>query len=223
MARLLVKDAAASSNGSSVTTAGVDTTGANLIIVALSSNTANLEPTLSDSNSNAWTGLTAYAGSGCRIRLFYTYAPVVGAAHTFTASGVAVSVPSIHVMAFDGAASSPFDQENGANAASGTTLSTGSVTPTQDNEIIVSAGGNSFSGAQTLGVSGANSAITASFELAGSQHFFSAAAYGLQGSAAAENWTWSWFSSGGSEPVAAIATFKTVATSGGSGGAWAFA
>src|SRR5207249_3237049 len=76
-----------------------------------------------------------------RAHIWYVYAPTVGSGHTFTCSTGSATYPAITVAAFAGAASSPFDVENG-NGTQNTTASTGSITPTQDNDLIITIGAN---------------------------------------------------------------------------------
>lgn len=119
--------------GSGGTSAAIDTTGATLLVAALSA----LSPGISDSKGNTWTPLSAVSPSQT-VQLFYVANPVVGTGHTFTCSG---SFVSMVVRAYNGVATTtPFDQQNGS-AASGTTVSPGSVTPSQDGELLVAACG----------------------------------------------------------------------------------
>lgn len=131
----LTHTAGTSTNSTSVTTPSADTTGANFIIVSVSSFAGAGEPTLSDSNGNTWTGLTAQTGAVLRQRLFYCVAPSVGAGHTFTVSG-ASSFPALAVEAFSGVNATPFGTQNGATDAGGT-INTGSVTPSVANSLLV--------------------------------------------------------------------------------------
>src|SRR5271166_2184940 len=60
---LVAHTVAGSSNGTSVTTSGINTTGANLIVLApVLNNGTTVTPT--DSNSNTWTAITC---SGCSV------------------------------------------------------------------------------------------------------------------------------------------------------------
>lgn len=126
------------SNGSSVTTNAIDTTGANFIVLVLSSGNGGTAATISDSNSNTWTSLTVYADLFRSIAICYCYAPTVGSGHTFT--GSLAGKNSMAVAAFDNIASSPFDVENGnvgTTFGTNTPLPTGSVTPSQANSLLI--------------------------------------------------------------------------------------
>lgn len=120
------------------TTTAMNTTGANLIVLYVSyyhDYVGSL--TISDSKGNTWTALTGSGTTtsvGCKF--YYCLNPTVGSGHTFTSGGTAYS--SIHASAWSGAhASATLDQQNGATGTSVTSLSTGSVTPTEDNELII--------------------------------------------------------------------------------------
>lgn len=122
--------------GTAPTTGSLDTTGATLL-VAVVTYTGTVTG-MSDSKGNTWTGLTAYANSGVTSRIYYVNSntPTVGTGHTFTytASGGA---NVINVMAFSGTAANPFDVENGNNSASAATIQPGSVTPSKDDNIVI--------------------------------------------------------------------------------------
>lgn len=192
---LISHTAAGSTNGGvSVVTGGITTTGANLIVVSVSYYAT--VATLTDSKSNTWTSLSTFTGSSFYTVLYYCYAPTVGAGHTFTFSGV-TNYPVISVAAFSGAASSPFDQQNGSS-----TLSTGSITPTVANELVVS--GLTCSGS----VSSINAGMTISDSLgyASGQSVGGGLAYIIQTAASAISPTWT---ATGSATASGIASFKS--------------
>lgn len=210
---LIASTSAGSSDGNSVTTGAIDTTGASLLVVAINSYALVNLPTLSDSKTNTWNQLTAWFTTGdgvMQVCLFYAVNPTVGSGHTFTASEDA-SFAAIGVMAFGGAnTTSPFDAEN-QNEATGTSLQPGSVTPSEDGEVLVTA----------LGVtsSATGHSINSSYILeeeigyASGEHFGIEMAYIIQGSAAATNPTWSWSNSENKSAV--IACFKAATGGGG--------
>ncbi len=137
------------------TTAALNTTGANLLIVAISTYTLGASFTgISDSLSNVWTRLNTYVvASNQTVTMYYSSSAIVGAAQTFTVSGSGC-YPGMAVAAFSNSASNPFDSQNGASTASGTTLQPGSVTPSKDNELVVTG----FS-MQTAGTGSINSSF----------------------------------------------------------------
>ncbi len=190
------------------TTAGVDTSGASFIAVFRAGQTS----TVFDSKGNTWTALTNHATSFTHGRWFYCENPIVGAGHTFSA---AASYEAIAAVYYTGQAASPFDVENGDAADPASSLATGSVTPTQDHDLVLAGlatGGVNTSG---YGISGGGfSAVLASVDGATGVTYGLAVADAVQTTATAANPTWSW--SGASQGVACIAAFKAAAGGGGS-------
>jgi len=124
------------------TTSSVDSTGGNLIVVAVASYEPSTAPTVSDSKGNTYNALTAQIVSGLhRIQLFYAEGATVGSGHTFTVTG-STSYASISVNVFSGAkASSAFDQQNGAGSApSALSINGGFSTPA----VVYFAGGSAY-------------------------------------------------------------------------------
>ena len=130
--------AGAPSGGDGFTTSGINTTGANLLVV-VKTWTGGSEPAVSDSYSNTWTAAGAAqsdAGVNRYVRQYYVQGGTVGASHTFTLGGTA-HYGSVAVLAFSGISASPVDQNSGNNATSWTTHPSGSITPTQANTVSV--------------------------------------------------------------------------------------
>lgn len=120
------------------TTSGIDTTGANLLVWTHADN-GGAAPTMTDSNSNTWTLLQRYAPIAVTISIYYCENPTVGSGHTFTCSKTSGS-NSGQVRAYSGAKSSgTVDQSNTDLAFGSATLLPGPVTPTEDDELIVTA------------------------------------------------------------------------------------
>ena len=195
------------------TTAAMSTSGATLIVLVASELVSGTPCTPSDSQTNTYTGLTAQANaSETRVRLWYVAAPSTSGTHTFTCAGTN-HYPTVTVMAFNGVAASPFDQQNGAQSDNGalTTLATGSVTPTEDNELVVTGiavGNSAFGGTPT--VSGYTVAEFMNYQ--GGTAVGGALAYVIQTTATATDPTWVW--TNGGRPAAAVATFKAAAAGG---------
>jgi hypothetical protein len=174
-----------------VTSSSINTTGANLLVVAVSwysGITAN--GTISDSKSNTWSALTESTSTSNNVscQLFYCYGATVGSGHTFTYNGTSIYA-SICVEAFSNVAASPFDHENGAGSANATTIQPGSITPSQAHSIIVSA----FSfGANSSGTISVDSSLTitdtAAYVTATSEGL--SMSYNILSSASATNPTW---------------------------------
>lgn len=125
---------AAGSGG--VTSAAIDTSGANLLVaVACYNHGATI--TFSDSKSNTWNKLTNQDTSGASAVIYWSTPTSVGSGHTFTVAGTS-SFSTFAVGAFSSAlASSPFDVQTGGFTSSTVTQATGNVTPTVTNEILI--------------------------------------------------------------------------------------
>lgn len=204
---------ASSGDTNSVTTPAIDTTGANLIYLAVSDFLVQPLGTISDNKGNTWTIITVGGdgdGNFCRISTYFCLNPTVGAGHTFTYSGTAV-YPSMTALALSGAAAaSVLDQKNTNSSLATTTLATGSVTPSENNEIVITSTSDlSVSGSKSI-----DSGFTISDQMLYSpgSFFGIGTAYLIQTSAGAVNPTWTYGTS--TETVAEIATFKAAAASG---------
>jgi hypothetical protein len=184
------------------TTGAVDTTGATLLVATVFGQIG--DPVISDSKSNTWTALTAVTGGGNECRLYYVEDPTVGSGHTFTLSG---SFAAMCIAAHSGViAVSPFDQQNGT-AEGASPRSTGSVTPSEDNELIIVGGGGSGAG-HTIdnGVT-----LDEQIDLTGGVNYGCAIGHKYQVAAAAINPA---ISTTSGTTAAVIATFKTAAAGG---------
>lgn len=129
---------------SPATTPTYDTTGADFLVAIVAHNTAaGGTPDVTDSKSNSWTAATAYTNvsSGQEIRLYYSLPTSVGSGHTASFStGGTFAYASVYFAAFSGAAtSSVFNKESGENINAGTSIQAGSVTPDQDNSLLIAA------------------------------------------------------------------------------------
>lgn len=146
MAIALVNSTAKQGNVDSVTTTAMSTVGANLIVIAIGWYSVT-SPSISDNQGNTWTALTtSNIASDVGCKLYYCVNPTTSASHTFT-FGPSSIYGGLIVAAFSGVkTTSPFDQQNGATGTAITGLATNSVTPSEDNELVIFAaakGGNS--------------------------------------------------------------------------------
>ncbi len=142
--------------------------------------------------------------------MYYAKNAIVGSGHTFTYSGTAL-YGAIAVIAFSSSdISSPFDVENGANDAVITVLQTGNITPSENNELLIS--GIGVSNATTLAIDSSFS-IESQEPAASGQNFGLGIAYKIQTSLGSENPQWSW--SGTDIAAAVIASFKAATVSSG--------
>lgn len=190
------------------TTSAIDTSGADALIAVVAWSPSNGEPTLTDSKGNTWTLRNIATGGfgGEANRIFDCIGPTVGTGHTFTLTGSSADT-GIAVLACSGVKqTSPYDQSNQNDFASGATMNPGSVTPTEDNELIVC-------GLSTIQVSTAS--IDGGFTELG---YLTASnrgidlAYLIQTTAAAANPTWS-FTGGLQFTNGTIATYKAAPAS----------
>ena len=200
---LISSVSAGSAAGNTITTGSIDTTGANFLVLTMGY-LAGTAPTISDSKGNTWSALTASSNTSSATRIFYVANPTVGTGHTFTAT-VTGGYPAIAAMAFSGVkTSSPFDAENGAGSSGGTSIATGSITPSENGELLVT-------GLGTIGTSGGEAidnsfTIQESVTFVGGQHSGLFVAWKVQSTAAAINPTWSWTTFG--NITTRIASFK---------------
>jgi hypothetical protein len=201
--------------GTSVTTAALDTTGCTLILLGASFYGFLSTPgDFSSSPSNTISLLPSYNdGATCGVKLAYITLPTTSSTQTFTINAPGGGAyQSLMVLGVAGVASPPGDVENGnAPGTAGTTIQPGSITPSQDGDLIVT----------VLNVNGDESGgnlpsidngftITDTVAYSAGQHFLGSFAYLVQGSAAAINPTWTYGVS--HERAAAIAAFKVLAS-----------
>lgn len=215
MAIALVAQATSTGAQTGGTTGAVDTTGATLLVAVVTRYSGGV-PTVSDSNSNTWTALTDRTGGEAAARIYYAVNPTVGSAHTFTIGGGGSDYyAKITVGAFSGAATStPFDQQNGAGSGSGSTsLASGSVTPGEDNELIISVISTGTGSSGTYSVDNSMTKFSGEEPYEINVNEGHAGAYKIQTTATAIDATWSW--TGSAVRAAAIATFKAAAAGGG--------
>jgi hypothetical protein len=198
-------DQSTDSNG--FTSGTFDSTGANLLVVMLSeSNTT--DDAITDSKGNTWHELTQQANGGRSGVLWWSAPTTVGSGHTVTVAGVS-NFSAMAIQAWSGGATgTPFDQQNGANGV-GTSLATGSVTPTTDGQLVITG----FQWGDTTGlatISGggfSSGSIDDNVKGIGAQAQGVAMAHVIQTTAAASNPTWA--EPGGADFIASlVATFK---------------
>ncbi len=169
-----------SSDGTNLTGTAIDTRAASLIVLVVSSLAGHtVVPTDSASNP-VWTPLTAQV-STTRVQLYYCVNPLTSATHTFSASQSG-GRPSIAVLAFSGG-TLPFDLQNGATGS--TPLSTGTLTPSKVNALIVAGAGTPSSSA-IASIDGGFT-LRDSIGVSGTNHEGVASAYLIQTSIAAAN------------------------------------
>lgn len=220
MAITLITNTAAEGNANTVTTTGIDTTGATCLIAAVASysggGTASVA--FSDSKSNTWVPLplVVWTGVDAFVQLFYVpNAASVGSSHTVTATKTG-AFPSVAWAAFSGLAlTAPLDQIC-QNGGAGTSQAPGTVTTQEAVELAIT--GVAGTGNPTYSI---NSSFSITDQAGGSAAQRVALAYRILSATGAISPTWSW--SGSVSTASQLATFTAPATSGAGGGAWAYA
>lgn len=176
----------ASTNGTSVTSAAIDSTGANFLVAAIADYAgAAVGATPIDSKGNTWNPLTSFVdGSNLtRIRLYWSKPSAVGAAHTISYTQ---TTPSIAFAAFSNTNATPFGSEVGASGSS-VSPAGGSITPGANNGLIISA----FCGLGPLPITPDPSFTIIGTALASSVNNFAIGmSYFIQTTAAAVNPVW---------------------------------
>jgi len=196
-------------DGSDLTSSSIDTSGTTLLLLYSSVYIGSGTVSVSDSKSNTWNGLTNVADSR-NSRLFYAYNATVGSGHTFTisASGASLFNGAFCIMSVSGSlsGSDPFDVQNTNFNSDAGTLTTGSITPSQNSELIVSGFGSAANNsAPTI-----DTGFTIIDSSTGAGHDLVALAYLVQGTASSVNPTWTVDPPASNQ--AGIASFKGPAT-----------
>jgi hypothetical protein len=215
---------AANGAPTTVTTDPIDTTGLDTVIIGVSDFSAGTPDgawitDTSSGGSNSFgqlSGAAAVGTTNTRVRVYYCRGCVVGTGHTFTYAAPATSVatyPTIMVLACSGGNMVAItDQQNGATTTSAATLATGSVTPTEDNELVVTVVASLDSGVLTA-PTGYTLADRASY--AAGIAIGGALAYRIQTTATATNPSWTFSTT--TEASAGVGSFKAAAGGGGGG------
>ena len=187
---LVAHSAAGSVGGNTVTTAGIDTTGANLLVAAVAGYSAVTLPVPTDSRGSTITGRTVRSGGSARMQQSDGAPASVGAGHTAT-EATSAAYPTLAFAAFAGAAASPLDQQSGTGGTGVTSLQPGSITPSVPGCLFLAA--VCFNSTNTVSVTGTGWVMLDQFNYFAGQCFGLAIAYKIQtGGVAAENPTFSW-------------------------------
>jgi hypothetical protein len=204
---LVAHTAAQSSTSNGVTSGAIDTTGSTLLVLCVSA-FVTTPGTISDSKSNTWVAGAATSSANDAIFCFYVKNPTVGSGHTFTDTATG-NFATIFVASFSGTdTTANTDQSNSSGGTPGAgTVQPGSVTPTTNNQVLVTAV-SADANTQTLSI---NAGFTITDQVNSFTNGYTGAmAYLVQGTAAAVNPTWT--STNGTEVLqAAINTFKASA------------
>lgn len=188
-------------NVSGATTDAIDSSGNDICLYAEADYVASAAGTYTDSKSNTISNLSA--GTSTNMRGFISYAKncTVGTGHTATTTGA--YSPAILLVASGSDLTSPFDQQNGGTTNGASSLATGSITPSENNELVCA----SLAAGGALGTLTIDTGWTIQVQVDyhGGFNFSNALSCGIQTTATPVNATWSWT---GSDAVARIASFK---------------
>jgi hypothetical protein len=202
----------AAPNITNATTGAFDTTGATLLAIWVSGYNVNPNYTTpTDSKSNTWAVGPHYKNSNqVGGQWFYCLSPTVGSGHTFSMTTTG-QFATFYVAWADSIAASAFDGSTGAGSTSGTSLASGSITPTQAGDLILS--GHTSEVNTTYAVDSGMTVLQQTPYVA-STHEGGALAWVIQGAAAAINPSWSWT---GSTPNSESSVIAFKSTGGGGG------
>lgn len=173
----------------SSTSGAISTIGADLLVFSAGwYDGVTTDVTVADNQTgNTWNALTKQFAGSIASRIWWCVPIDTDASHTVTASGASTFSGS-QLTAWSGANSSPVDQQNGATG-SGTTQATGSITPSQDNCLIIAHG--TFAAApQASYTIDSGMTVTGGVSFSVGVNEGSAQAYKVQTTAAAINPTW---------------------------------
>ncbi len=215
---------AANGAPTTVTTDPIDTTGLDTIIIGVSDYPAGTPDgtwivDTSSGGSNSFgqlSGAAAVGTTNTRVRLYYCRGCQVGTGHTFTytqpATSLAVYATIMVLACGQGNQSSLTDQQNGSTTGGAGSISTGSITPSENGELIVTVVASLDSGTVTVPSGytlGDRASYAAGIAIGG------ALAYKIQTTATATSPSWTFSTS--SEGSAGVGSFKAASPSGGGG------
>lgn len=188
------------------TSGAIDTTGATLIVLSVAFYSGAIAGTLTvdDSESNTWEpGTIVETANGEEsVQQFYCIDPITSATHTF--DGLCTNgfvVLSVDAFSADGDVSF-VNESAGGKTDSGTSVQPGSLSATQNGSLFVT--GLNFSLRNTATIN--SSFDDQSVDWSSGVNVGGASAHKIQGTAGAENPTWSW--SGAGEGAAAMMLFE---------------
>lgn len=188
-------------------TAGLNTTTATLLTVAVS--WLGTEPTISDNRGNTgWKKRSTRTNGDQKIAIWDCVPTSVGTGHTFKATGTGIYA-SLYVAAFAGShASAPYSAESAGGTGTGSAAQPGTRTPAVNDCLLVTAISlydNTSAWAINEGFTILQANSAASFNPRGG-----GLAYKIQTTAAAQNPQWSW--SGGSIYAATMVVYLPAAS-----------
>jgi hypothetical protein len=174
-----------------LTTDAISTVGADLIVVHASHLTLAVTSVSDNQGGNTYTQLIGSSKQVGTVSSSYWYlqAPATSATHTFSVDEPTTAVLNIDVLAFSGSRSTPQQHENGAASGSAATLATGSITPGEDNCLVVAGLVHNDPSSPLASVDGGFT-IGTKVDAVAATSFGSQLAYLIQTTATAANPTW---------------------------------
>lgn len=202
--------------------AGIDTTGADILFFALGRHTGVGLAAISDSYSNTWTARTEYGGTIEGLTVYYAKNPTVGTGHTFSVGSNTFARGC--VAAFSGAdTSAPYDVENGNGVSfptSPSTIQPGTLTASQNDSLYITALGTAPNGGPNGYTVDSSFTITDTVDAIDGTSCGCGLAYKIvAGTPSAENPTWSIAVTNNFGTGTTINTWKPAAGGGGGGAA----
>lgn len=139
------------SHNAPFTTPSIDTTGASLIVIVMTSYTSLNQANLSDSKSNEWQHCAQYGSGNWFAQIHYAYNPTVGSGHTFTWNETAYK--NMFVYAFSGMEQTDWvlEDSNGAQNSDGSSVY---VYPSATGDLLVAAASYGSGGGDSTTVDG---------------------------------------------------------------------
>jgi hypothetical protein len=125
-----VSDGTLGINGGT-TSSSIDTTGADLLIMAVATWSSSSPETISDSQTNSWTLLHNDLQGTPELHWYYCITPSTSATHTFTCTGIN-TYPAIAVAAYSGTGVISADQKVSNKGSGILTIKPGSLTAGED-------------------------------------------------------------------------------------------
>lgn len=167
------------------TTAAINTTGATLLVVSIGdcNSACGSVPFIppSDNVSNSFTNIYLTQSTDA---IYYVVNPVTSTSYKLTAAcNSTACYPSACVMAFSNTNSSSLDQKNNNFLASSFTIQPGNVSPTLNNELVVTAELAGIAGTASINGSFSGNVVTNGAQGAG-------ISYMIQTTSTSENPTW---------------------------------
>lgn len=151
MAYTLISSTKIEGNVTGGTSPPFSSIGADLITITMGWSDNAGGPAIIDSEGNIYIPRTASVGfAGITSQIFDCEDPITNATHTIEILSTNGTNPVAQISCWSGKLTGAFDQENGNNATLSDELTTGSVTPTENEELIIAGFGFAGGGGATI-------------------------------------------------------------------------